>query len=190
MNGAAPAGPPAMPVMSRHSSDRHMTRRDTGFSLLELMVVLVVLSLAVALTLPALGGGRGAEQRAATRVVAAALRQTRSDAITHGRQSVLEIDVERRSLELPQRSQRRQLPGWLTLGLYTARSELLDESRGRIRFFPDGSSTGGRVSVGGAGQALLVDVEWLTGRVRVLAAGESSAVDETGARAGIATAAQ
>ena len=38
---------------------------------------------------------------------------------------------------------------------------------GSIRFYPDGSSNGGRVTVGAGGRAFAVDVDWLTGHVTI-----------------------
>ena len=42
---------------------------------------------------------------------------------------------------------RARCPQRLDLKLYTAQSEIVDDKRGAIRFYPDGSSTGGRVTL-------------------------------------------
>ena len=54
------------------------------------------------------------------------------------------------------------LPGGI--GMAVTASEGLGTS---ILFLPDGSSSGGRVELAGEGQAALVGVDWLTGRVSV-----------------------
>jgi general secretion pathway protein H len=59
------------------------------------------------------------------------------------------------------------LPGDLHLQLLTAESEIVNEDRGAIRFFADGGSTGGRVTLSAGERAYVVDVSWLTGRVTV-----------------------
>ena len=41
------------------------------------------------------------------------------------------------------------------------------DKRGAIRFYPDGSSTGGRITVSSGERKFLVDVDWLTGRVSI-----------------------
>ncbi|MEH6874543.1 MAG: GspH/FimT family pseudopilin, partial [Candidatus Competibacter sp.] len=56
----------------------------------------------------------------------------------------------------------------VALKLYTARSELLDNTTGSIRFFPDGSSTGGAITVGGAKLAYRINVDWLTGAIAIV----------------------
>ena len=57
------------------------------------------------------------------------------------------------------------LPEDIALELFTARSELESDTVGRVRFFPDGSSTGGRITLSLAERRYMVDVDWLTGRV-------------------------
>ena len=130
-----------------------------------MLAVLLILASAYAIILPALTAGSGTEIQAAARTVAAGLRQTRDRAITTNRAAVLEVDVERRRIALGARS--RQLPRHARLGLFTAESERIDDHRGTIRFFPDGGSTGGRVTVATETQSFLVDVDWLTGRVSI-----------------------
>ena len=144
-------------------------RAVRGFTLLELMAVLLVLATVLTVSLPSITrstGGSSTELRAAARIVAAGLRQTRDRAITANRAAVMEFDVKSRRIRLGLRT--RQLPRWGRFGLFTARSERIDATRGTIRFFPDGSSTGGRVMLGTDNRSLSVDVDWLTGRVSLL----------------------
>jgi general secretion pathway protein H len=61
----------------------------------------------------------------------------------------------------------RKLPDNLEVKLYGAQSEVTSERRGSIRFYPDGSSTGGRITVASGERKYLVDVDWLTGRVSI-----------------------
>jgi general secretion pathway protein H len=149
------------------------TRRSHGgFTLLELLAVLVILALVAAFVVPSLGRGTGTELKAATRTLAAALRQVRSDAVNRNRPAVLSLDVDKREFRLPGEARIHKLPEGVDLKLFTARSELESEQRGAIRFFPDGSSTGGRITLANDAGRYLVDVDWLTGRVRVIDAAE------------------
>jgi general secretion pathway protein H len=61
----------------------------------------------------------------------------------------------------------RTLPKNIDLKLFTAQTEVENEHRGSIRFYPDGSSTGGRITVSSGERKYLVDVDWLTGRVAI-----------------------
>ena len=128
---------------------------------------MLILATVFALTLPALSSGAGTRLKASARTVAAGLRQARSQAIFHNRDAVLEMDLEKREFRLGGGAGARSLPEEIRLSLFTARSEQIDERRGRIRFFADGSSTGGRITLANDAQSYLVDVDWLTGRVRV-----------------------
>ena len=139
---------------------------EQGFTLLELLAALLILGIALTVTLPALTAGSATELKAAARVVAAGLRQTRNRATTTHREAAMEFDVQRSRITLGARS--RQLPQRTRLGLFTARRERIDATRGTIRFFPDGSSTGGRVTLAMGDRSVLVDVDWLTGRVSIL----------------------
>jgi general secretion pathway protein H len=60
------------------------------------------------------------------------------------------------------------LPNSVELRLYTAQSEVLDREKGYIRFFPDGSSTGGAITVSGPKLAYRVNVDWLTGAIAIV----------------------
>ena len=44
----------------------------------------------------------------------------------------------------------------------------LDDKTGAIRFFPDGGSDGGRVTIAAGERKYEVDIDWLTGRVAIL----------------------
>jgi general secretion pathway protein H len=50
---------------------------------------------------------------------------------------------------------------------YCRESELVGEGKGRIRFFPDGSSTGGRIDLELLGDRAAVNVRWSNGLVTV-----------------------
>ncbi len=139
-----------------------------GFTLIELLVVLAVLTLLLAVAAPFFSNALpGIELKSAARDVAAGLRSARSQAITRNREAVFTLDVAARRFAVSGRQQIRRLPAELDISFVTARSERLDEATGVIRFFPDGSSTGGRVSLARGAREYHVDVDWLTGRISI-----------------------
>jgi general secretion pathway protein H len=143
-------------------------RAQRGFTLLELLLVLVIAAAGYALVVRITSGGvSGAELKSAARAVAAGLRDARGAAIATQESAVMTLDLEHRSFEVSGGRGPRALPERLELKLYTAQSEIVDSKRGAIRFFPDGTSTGGRVTVGSGERRFLVDVDWLTGRVSI-----------------------
>lgn len=157
-----------MRVRPDQKSARCVRPSTAGFTLLELLAVLLILALVTALVVPSLGGGASVEIKSAALSLAAGLRQTRNHALNENRPAVLALDVNKREFQLPGEPRARKLPQEIEISLFTARSERLDEYRAGIRFFPDGSSTGGRITLTTDAMRYLVDVDWLTGRVSVI----------------------
>ncbi len=60
------------------------------------------------------------------------------------------------------------LPKGLKLSITSAKEDRLNDHTGRIRFFPDGSSTGGRITLKAGRREWHVNVSWLTGQVQVV----------------------
>jgi general secretion pathway protein H len=134
-----------------------------GFTLVELMVVLVIIALVMGLVATSMSRSiSGAESREASRKLVAALRYTRTQAILSKAETRFTVDLEQRSYAAPGRKP-VQLPEGMEIQLTTARSELMSDDVGSIRFFPDGGSTGGRVDLLVNGREYVVNVAWLTG---------------------------
>lgn len=146
-----------------------MSHAARGFSLLELLLVMAIAALMVALV-PALlsGVGGSTELRGAVRQLAAGLRAARNEAVTRQHEAVLALDLAQRHFRVTGQPRPYRLPERVAIELFTAESERLDEAIGTIRFFPDGSSTGGRITLSGERVQYLVDVDWLTGRIQIL----------------------
>ena len=142
--------------------------RQSGFTLIEVVVVLGVLALVTALVLPMMTGTQAkADIQSSARDLAAALRVTRNLAMTHGRAEALVVDTASGAFRAGASAAPRRVAGGVKLALLTATQELIDEHTGAIRFFADGSSSGGgiRLSKGNLRDQVLVD--WLTGRVSI-----------------------
>ena len=137
--------------------------RSTGFTLVELMVVMVIIALIMGLVATSLSRSiSGAESRVAARKLMVALRYTRIQAILKKAESVFMVDTDARTYQAAGRKL-VELPEGMDVILTTARSELTSEATGGIRFFPDGGSTGGHVDLIVNGREYRVDVAWLTG---------------------------
>ena len=149
-------------------------RFQRGFSLLEIVVVIVLIAImATVIAMSVTGGLDSARVRSASRDVAAALRYTRGQAIVHHEQRTLAFNVEERSYRMPEKDP-VQLPRGMQMELLTAQSELLSDGEGQIRFYPDGSSGGGRVTLIRGEARWEIEVEWLTGKVRLFDPNETA----------------
>lgn len=134
-----------------------------GFTLVEVLVVLVIMALVLGLVATSLSRSiSGAEAREAGRKMVGALRYTRTQAILQKSEQVFTVDLGSKSYLAPGRKE-VLLPEGLELTLTTAASEQVADDVGRIRFFPDGGSTGGRLDLKVNGREYIVNVAWLTG---------------------------
>jgi general secretion pathway protein H len=156
--GDARARPP-------HAGRRRV--RSAGFTLLEMLAVILLIGIAAAAVSVSVSQGlTSARANAASVELAAALRQTRTAAIVSGKDQTLEVDT-RQALYRANGHEVR-LPAQMRVGLTSAREDQVDADTGRIRFFPDGSSTGGRITLQRGQRQWHVNVAWLTGAVSVV----------------------
>jgi general secretion pathway protein H len=140
--------------------------KAAGFTLLEMLVVLAILGLTAAMAVPLLSRGSEALRlETASGELAAALRVTRSAAIVRNTQTTLVIDVNRRTFGSPVVAQRSFAPN-IDAKLTYASGIRSAPSDGGFQFFPDGSSTGGDVTLSLRGKQVKLCVDWLTGTVR------------------------
>ena len=141
--------------------------RVGGFTLIELLVSLAILGLALTLIAgykPPWSRGLGLQATAGE--LAAGLRLARSEAILSNRPVLFDLDLIGHRYRIGTGTPRR-LPADLSLELLTISGEALNGREGAIRFNPDGSSTGGRISLADGRRRIGVGVDWLTGRVSV-----------------------
>ena len=130
---------------------------------------MAILAMTYAIAAPKVSSGLSAtELKASARQLAAGLRKARSDAVAHRHETVLTVDVESHQFQLSGDTQVYKLPKSVGVKLFTAQSELVNGTTGAVRFFPDGGSTGGRISVSAHDRNYDVDINWLTGQVLIL----------------------
>ncbi|WP_291217404.1 GspH/FimT family pseudopilin [Dokdonella sp.] len=151
--------------VSTAGMSRGAPRRVLGFTLIEIVVVIALIGIvAVVAALSFSRSLSGARIEAASRDLVAALRYTRGQAIVKGQQKVLEIDLGANTYQAPGKGS-VELPKDMELRLTTAEQELTGDMKGGIRFFPDGSSTGGNIAVVLGQREWKINVGWLTGEI-------------------------
>jgi general secretion pathway protein H len=136
--------------------------RQAGFTLIEMLVVLVILGIIGGIVLTN-GPSHSAalDMRAASTEVAAALRLGRTRAIALNRPISVFFDPAHDTYRVGG-DPIRTLPRGIDLSITSEAGE-----GPSIQFLPDGSASGGRVMLAGEGRATQVGVDWLTGRVSI-----------------------
>ena len=142
--------------------------RDQGFTLVELLVVIAILGVMLALIgISAKPVSPANHARSVAQEISGALRAARSAALMSNRSVSFTLELAPPGYQWGGQP-RRPLPADIKLALMTGQDQMVSASKGRIRFDPDGASSGGRVSINGGGQLWMVGVDWLSGRVSVV----------------------
>lgn len=132
-----------------------------GFTLLEMLVVLVLLAIAAAIAAASMSGSlQRAQERRAVNGMLAALRQARLRALTHGTRQWVEFDLRRHTFAC-RGNRPTSYPASIELQLTTARG-----LGPRYLFYPDGGSSGGHIVLSGVRHWRL-DIAWLTGTTQL-----------------------
>jgi general secretion pathway protein H len=158
---------PAPCIARRPAIVRASLRSQRAFTLLEMLAVILLIGIAAAaVSISVTRGIASARINAAAGELAASLRATRTQAIVHSAQRTFELDISNDSYRgADQRDVR--LPKVLQLSVTSATDDRIDGHTARIRFFPDGSSTGGRITLRSGQREWHVNVSWLTGAVNI-----------------------
>jgi general secretion pathway protein H len=144
-------------------------RGAAGFTLLEILIVLSIMALGAALVIPTFGSGvSNTELKGAARDLAAGMRLARSEAVATRQETLVTLDIDGKNFSVATDPRKHDMPKGAEFKLYTAQADLVNDKVGSIRFFPDGGSNGGRVTIASGERKYEVDVDWLTGRVAIL----------------------
>lgn len=139
-------------------------KRSSGFTFLELLVVMVILGIGV--TMLSSTGGKVLESmryRSAVKDLVTSLSSTRYAAITSGQ--IKDIEIRPRENQILVDGELHELPKQINVEVISA-AELSRNGVGIIRFYPDGSSSGGSIEVSREDNGgVSIHVDWLVGRV-------------------------
>ena len=140
-------------------------RRRGGFTLVEIMVVLFILSLLAALAAPSFSRTIvSARLRASAAEVRATLARARTLAVAGGTERAVVFDLEKGEYGIDNETVRRGFPDPVRMDGLRIVGERKERGDARVRFYPDGSAEEAEVSVSaGEGGTLRVTVEPLTG---------------------------
>ncbi len=141
--------------------------RPAGFTLIELLIVITIMGLALALIA---GHGpmrsAGLEENGTASDLAGGLREARALAIAQNRQVVLTVDLGAHRWRID-KGPDRTIPPQFVVSVVTVQGETRGGRLAGIVFEPDGSSTGGEIDFSDGMRKFAVNIDWLTGNVRV-----------------------
>lgn len=143
---------------------------EPGFTLVELLLVLIILTLLMAAVVPPLQLGvvDNARFRKTKQEIVAGLQFSRSKAINTQAVVVLAVNPADGWMRITDELRKLHIPEDVTLTMTAAPSEQLSENERAVRFYPDGSSTGLELVFQQDERVSRIRVDGLTGRVSSL----------------------
>lgn len=143
-------------------------RVSAGFTLIELAVVLFIMVLGFAVVgINFSSGHESTEIRASARDMVSALRYARGQALIRNEETALTINFDENTYQISTRDKVYRIPEDAEVTLVTAQTEMNGYGQAGIRFFPDGSSTGGRLTLELNEFVWRIDINWLTGQIEL-----------------------
>jgi len=144
-----------------------MSRSESGFTLLELMAVMLIIALVASLVITMTPGTGRAGLKAVTLQSAALLRRERTQAILAARERHISLDGGRRLL-VGEDGDTVSIPRDVAVDLLGA-DAVWSGRQAVVRFDPDGASTGAVLRLSQAKAEYEIRVNWFTGSVDVVA---------------------
>jgi general secretion pathway protein H len=141
---------------------------QAGFTLIEIMLVLVIIGMIYSLAPPLFNKAFPAlKLKAVTRDLVQEIRYVQQSAITTGQPTAMHVELaeDRYASDQINAGALRQLPE----GFHFARQpggsleQILD-----LRFYPDGSASGGEIRIEAGRRSYTIRVDWLTSQVEIL----------------------
>ncbi len=148
--------------------ERQDYKSSRGFTLLEILVVLVIASLMISLVPPLFSGAVSSTQlKGSARDLAIALREARSKAIIHNTEQLVYLDLETPRYRIAN-AKPLTLPEDVMMAVEVVTGATLTEKTQHVvRFFPDGSSSGELITLSGGNRVYHLQLNWLTGSITI-----------------------
>ena len=145
-----------------------MYKPAQGFTLIELTVVLLVMVLGFsAIGTNISSGNHSSQLKALSRDLASALRYARGQALISHNEVSVAINLAENTYKVSNRDKAYPFSDEIEVTLVIAQNEFKNDEIGQLRFYPDGSSSGGRITMEWGNLANVIDINWLSGKVEI-----------------------
>jgi general secretion pathway protein H len=152
-------------ILSSH--ENRSSGVEAGFTLLEMLIVIFILTLILSITTPLLFKSNDKlKLNALADQLIGRLQLTRSAAIASNRALEFKVDLDTRRAYSPI-SPPIEIPSDVKIELSIAAPEKLTPTVGAFRYFIDGSSSGGDIRLMLNSSSMKISVNWLTGQARI-----------------------
>ena len=139
---------------------KRLAKKSAGFTLVELLVVMGIVSMILAAVLSAKPKTAAPRVAVSARAIAATLQLARAQAMASNTETVVRVDTGKRQIGLA--NSMHPLPRGMTVAITVAQTERAGDTGG-MRFYPDGQSSGGEILLTLEGRVSRIAVNWLTG---------------------------
>lgn len=145
-----------------------MSKQAQGFTLIELTVVLLIVVLGFSVIGSNISSGNQSSQlKALTRDLASALRYARGQALISHDEIIVAINLAENTYQVSNRDKVYHFSDEIEVTLVIAQDEFKDDEVGQLRFYADGSSSGGRITIEWGALVNIIDVNWLSGKIAI-----------------------
>jgi type II secretion system protein H len=143
--------------------------RSKGFSLIEMLVVLILIGFSISLITPSLSRfSRAVELKGAAKKISGILRYCRSEAVNKGQVYRVRFDTNLREVRVQPMESTYSLPEGIQIKEVQRVSVQPTSDLPMIEFYPNGGSNGGAIFLDSQGPGgYKIDVHFLTGVVEV-----------------------
>ena len=143
-------------------------RAVRGFTLLELIIVLLISVMGFAVVgSNIVSGNQSTRLQAVTRDIASALRYAHGQALLNRQAISVAVNLAENNYAISNNDRVYHFDDDIKVSLTVAEEEFIPGGEGAIKFFADGSSTGGRITLEWGKQLRRIDVNWITGAVTI-----------------------
>lgn len=143
---------------------RYFQKSQAGFTLLELIVVLAIVVITLSMSIVFFSEPNTSQKlKRISLALSVYLQETRSTAIHRNKALTFSIDPANKVYWREARREVQAFPKSIMVSAVTAKLEQGARKIHHIRFLPDGSTTGGSVTLSEGDITMVLHIDWLTG---------------------------